>query len=191
MKVWHDLPWAQVGEVSPNEGAIDQKHPSLVPPEGRDAIKWRFGSWSGLFGWISGDRLTGDERNPTRREKVGIKIGETAGDGGLVEVYCQRPNTTEDRDMIRVMTLTSGFVEFHVPIRDFVAAAPRVTRLVTDNGRYVWNIQGDSDADSPFGAMVIYDTWVGGVPVDESRWRAVAVVNPTVIPDETPGVVPA
>ena len=174
MKLWHDLPWAQVGEVSPNEGALDQKHPSLVPPEGRDAIKFRFGSWSGLFGWISGDRLTGDERNPTRREKVGIKIWETVGDGGLVEVYCQRPNTTEDRDMIRVLTLTAWGIEFHVPVTGVVAAPPRVSRFYSDDGRYAYNVQGDLTPEFPHGRIVQYDT---KGTVDESQWQAVAVLR--------------
>lgn len=154
MKVWHDLPWAQVGEVSPNEGALDQKHPSLVPPEGRDTVKWRLGSWAGMFGWISGDRLTGDERNPTRREKVGIKIGETAGDGGLVEIYCQRPNTTEDKDMIRVLTLTAAGIEFHVPVTGVVAAQPRVTRFYSDHKLFMINWQDDTGA--PTG--IVYPT---------------------------------
>ena len=166
MNVWHDLPWAQAGAVSPNEQALDQKHPTFVPPEGRDTVKFRFGSWAGMFGWISGDRLTGDERNPTRREKVGIKLGETpVGDGGLVEIHLQRPNTTEDKDMVRVMTLTSYGIEFHVPVRGVVAAPPRVSRFYSDDGRYCFNVQGDGG-----GHIVQYDT--NGTS-DETQWMPV------------------
>ena len=172
MKVLHDMPWAQFGEVSPNELALDQKHPSLVPSEGRDTVKLRLGSWAGMFGWISGDRLTGDERNPTRREKWGLKLGETAGDGGLLELHLQRPNTTEDRDMIPVLRLTTEYAEILVPFRQAPPAGPppKVTRFFTDHGRFCVNWQDDTGTP----AGIVYDT--KGAP-DETQWTAVGRVR--------------
>src|SRR3990167_10125215 len=155
MKVFHDLPWAQLGQVSPNELGLDQKHPSLVPPEGKDTVKFRIGSWAGMFGWISGDRLHGDERNPNRSEKVGIKLGEGPGDCGVLEVHLMKPNATDDEDMVKVVTMTPSGIEFHVPVTGLLMG--KTDRMVNrQSERFVTVQQGD-------GNFVTYDTAKGPV----------------------------
>src|SRR3990167_4194360 len=83
-----------------------------------DPAKIRLGSWlSGYFGAISGDRLAAHPtttESPTRYEKVLIALKEDedapkGSNGGCVEIFLQRPNTADDKNMIRVLTLTTNY----------------------------------------------------------------------------------
>ena len=175
-KILHELDWAYVTQVSPNEVSIDQKHPDLLPKEGRDPCKLRFGSWTeDIFGWISGDRLVGDKEKPTRREKLGIKLGLDPGDRNVFSVSLQRPNTTDDANMNRVVEMYHDQIKFLVPVVGATITAPTPSRFRSDDGRYVYNVQGDPTADYPYGRIVQYDT---KGTTDESKWTAVAILKP-------------
>ena len=141
----HELPWAYVAQVSPNEVSIDQKHPDLLPKEGRDPCKLRFGSWTeDIFGWISGDRLVGDKEKPTRREKLGIKLGLDPGDRNVFSVSLQRPNTTDDANMTRVVEMYHDQIKFLVPVVG-VAMSASPDRITSKDGKYVTVQQGDGN----------------------------------------------
>ena len=145
-KILHELDWAYIAQVSPNEVSIDQKHPDLLPPAGRDPCKLRFGSWTeDIFGWVSGDRLEGSASHPTRREKLGLKLGRDSGDRNVFSVSLQRPNTTEDKDMVRVIEMYHDQIKFMVPVVGASVTAATSDRLVSRNGRYVTVQQGDGN----------------------------------------------
>lgn len=70
-----------------------------------------------IYNILSGNRL----KNGVQREKCMIMLRADEGfplsaDGGCVDFFLQRPNTTEDKDMIRVMTLSTRGLELFVPL---------------------------------------------------------------------------
>ena len=148
-RVLHDLDWAVLVQVSPNEIALDQKHPDTIPPQGRDPVKFRMGSWSeDIFGWFSGDRLEGDRTQPTRREKLGLKLVKDPGDRNVFSVSLQRPNTTDDANMVRVVEMYHNEIKFLVPTNLGASNTPSFLR--SQNGAFEVHQQGD-------GNLVLYD----------------------------------
>ena len=142
--ILHELPWAYVAQVSPNEISIDQKHPDLLPPEGRDPCKLRFGSWTeDIFGWVSGDRLEGSASHPTRREKLGLKLGKDSGDRNVFSVSLQRPNTTDDANMVRVIEMYHDQIKFMVPVVGAPITASNFLR--STDGRLLLAAQDDGN----------------------------------------------
>jgi len=156
-RVLHEFEWGVLAQVSPNEIALDQKHPSQLPPSSRDPVKFRMGSWTeDIFGWISGDRLEGDSSQPTRREKLGLKLGLDPGDRNVFSVSLQRPNTTDDANMVRVVEMYHDQIKFLVPVTTGLSGGGAVpARLQSADGRIVLVAQDD-------GNFVLY---IDGVPV--------------------------
>lgn len=174
-KILHELDWAVVAQVSPNEVSIDQKHPSLLPPEGRDPCKLRFGSWTeDIFGWVSGDRLVGNVEAPGRQEKLGLKLGLDPGDRNVFSVSLQRPYTTDDKNMVRVIEMYHDQIKFLVPVVGAPVTTPPSalpTRFKSDDGRYTYNVQGDPTPEYPHGRIVQYD----------ASGNAVAILKPELL----------
>lgn len=162
-----------------NELAFDQKgeqgHPTFDDP-----VKLRFGAWrpadgrpSYYIAAISMDVLEGDGIEPTRKEKgfIALKLDPDP----MIEIFLQRrADTTEDRDMIRVFSISEDFAQFHVPVQGLIAVAPHTTRFYSDDGRYCFNVQGDEG-----GKIVQYDTRGSA---DERQWQAIGEFRATKFP---------
>ncbi len=120
------------GASTQNELTVDSKieDPSAV----------RLGAPAGsALGKISGDVLV----LGSRQEKTLIILKSDSVRGGYYEFYCQRPNTNDDANMVRVMRLSLSGLELFVPIRQ---------------GQFALQLQDD-------GNFVVYDT-------SASPWRA-------------------
>ena len=152
-----------------NEVALDQKsvdgHPTFDDP-----LKLRFGAWppadgrSGFYlGAIGADLLSGDPTNPTRHEKgfLALKLDPVP----TIEIFLQRrADTTEDRDMIRVVTITASGVEWHVPVKGFSAPTGQAF-LSSPNGKFVTHQQDDGNLVTyevtPDGWVPVWSSWTG------------------------------
>lgn len=155
-----------------NEVSIDQKEAPDGSSTFDDPVKLRFGAYrpadgrrSFYLGAISMDVLEADGPEPRRREKgfIALKLDPDP----VIELFLQkRADTTEDRDMVRVLSISENYCEFYVPVRGLPTVAPsRVTRFYSDDGRYCFNVQGDLG-----GHIVQYDT---NGTADEAQWTAV------------------
>ena len=175
LKVIADLYHALVRGYT-NEVSIDQKEAPGGSATFDDPVKLRFGAYrpadgrrSFYLGAISMDVLEADGPEPRRREKgfIALKLDPDP----VIEVFLQkRADTTEDRDMVLVFSVSEDYCEFHVPVRGLPTTAPsRVTRVYTDDGRYCYNFQGPSSGQ-PLGAGIKYDTHGSA---DGSTWTAV------------------
>ena len=88
-----------------------------------DPPKERFASPAGSFGCISGNVLRSDGGQDEKVLLI-LKPDEYAGgQGGSYEFFAQRPNTVDDANMIKLLTLNTREAIFHVPIR-FVTTVP-------------------------------------------------------------------
>lgn len=143
-------------------------------PNTNDPTKIRQGTFdaSTWLGGFSGDFLTGDPANPRRAEKVlvGLKL---ESDGGCLEVFCQRPNTDDDANMIRIMRISNGGIEFFGrKIADsggLIGGGTAGGRFYSPSGRWLWNYQDD-------GSVVLYDTHNS---TNEGTWTAKWAQRPT------------
>ncbi len=139
-----------------------------------DPVKFRVVGWipsgqNGYMGAFSANVAEGSDDNLVQREKilVAFKIDPDP----CLEIYLQkRADTTEDRDMLRVIRLTPHELELGVPIKGSVTGG-KVTRFYTDGGKFVINWQDDTGR--PVG--VVYSTNNGSA--DESTWTAVGTVQ--------------
>lgn len=85
-----------------------------------------------------------------------------------------------DLAMIEVATINPDGIEFRVPVKFSAGiiggagtALAGVSRFVSDNGRYVFNVQGDQG-----GHIVVYDTWdAQGNVIPESQWSQTGAVG--------------
>jgi hypothetical protein len=86
---------------------------------------------------------------------------------GEIDVFVRRhdPNSGDDRQFLRVLTIRHDGVQFHVPVT--VQAAP-TSFLRSHDGRFELHMQGD-------GNLVVYDT-------AEPTWRAIWSSNSVVAP---------
>ena len=102
---------------SGNELYLDAK------PDTNDPTKFRQGTFDfgNYFGAFSGDFLEGPTDNPVRYEKVlvSLKPDDDSGNigtnhsAGCLEVYLMPKDSTEDSDMVRVLRLTTKYIEFY------------------------------------------------------------------------------
>jgi len=78
-------------------------------------------------------------------------------------------------------TFSHDGIEFHVPVNTAPAPGPvpiRVSRFYSDDGAYVYNVQGDPTPEFPSGRIVQYATH--GSP-DPAQWTPVAILKPTAL----------
>ncbi|OFW04179.1 MAG: hypothetical protein A3I61_09340 [Acidobacteria bacterium RIFCSPLOWO2_02_FULL_68_18] len=68
-RVLHDFEWGHLAQVSPNEIALDAKHPDRLPPDHRhDTLKNRMGVWHPKEGsCVSAQPLPDAAQPPTHR----------------------------------------------------------------------------------------------------------------------------
>lgn len=85
-----------------------------------------------------------------------------------------RPGDTDDARMIPVLQLHYDKIVAHVPIVGAVAATGGDTRsFLSDDGRYLFNVQGDPTEEFPHGRIVQYR---------RSDMKAVAILRPEPLP---------
>lgn len=138
------------------EWAVLRFHRNEVSLDGKagvdDPVKYRGGSFlSESLNIISGDHLSGDTGSPARAEKVMIMLkryGPGPTHGGMVEIFVQDWNTSDDAGMRRAITITPDQIEFHKPVKMLPCCSQQDT-LVSSNGKYKLVMQGD-------GNLVIY-----------------------------------
>jgi len=135
------LPWGRI-EFGLNEMSIV----STVD----DPAKLRIGATeSNVFGCVSGDYV---RPSGVHEQKILIKMSEDDNHpgqrGGMMEVFLQRPGTTDDENMIRALTLTTEYVQFHVPFKGVEPQQPAVppNELRAPNGIYWQAIQDDGNS---------------------------------------------
>src|SRR2546425_976354 len=136
-----NLPWGRI-EFGLNEMSIV----STV----NDPAKLRIGATEcNVFGAISGDYV---RPSGVQEQKILIKMAEDDNHpgqrGGMMEVFLQRPGTSDDENMIRVLTLTTEYAQFHVPVRGLEPQTPGVppNELRAPNGIYWQAIQDDGNS---------------------------------------------
>ena len=181
-----DLPHAVLHVVSPNELGFDQKDDGHGVPTMEDPIKLRFGAWHlprGKFyiGAIGMDVLRRRSDGTVSREEVGflkLAVDEMRdGDGDpvpMVEVFLTpRVGQSQDADMQRVLTLSRKGATFHVPTNVGGGSAGLPSVFVSDDGRYLYNVQGDPTPEYPYGRIVQYR---------RSDMKAVAILRPEALP---------
>lgn len=102
-----------------------------------------------------------------------------------IHLLVDNPAVPDDRKMVPVLLIRPDGWTPLVPFKAFKdvvhgpslqpdsptppadLGAPRVTRFSSDNGRFVFNVQGDENPPH----IVVYDTWdANGQPVDEAVW---------------------
>ena len=167
--IFRETQWAVLHEFA-NEYSLDGK-------EGvDDPVKWRVSTpvtnGSGYLGALTGSVNVGSKESPIYREKIIIALKRGTGDRGVLEFFCQRPNTTEDIDMVRVFELDTSHAQFFVPVfGQFMGAIiPHVTRFYTDQGKFMCNWQDDTG--QPTGILYrIVD------PANEGTWVPVGKVR--------------
>lgn len=75
--------------------------------------------------------------------------------------------------MQKIAQIRTDGVEFYVPLTAPNLAAP--SRFRSDDGRYVYNVQGDPTPEFPYGRIVQYDR---NGSDDPTKWTAVAILRP-------------
>lgn len=132
------------------------------PRDGRDAY---------YIGKDSYDILRLDGNRLVRNEKIfwAYKLDPHP----TVELYLQRrADTTEDRDMVRVLSATASGVQFHVPVQGAGGGAGPVQRMWSSDGTYFTQQQDDGNfvsyaVDVPFdiGAnpRALWSAWTGKI----------------------------
>lgn len=131
-----------------------------------DPVAYRGGTHEGgSLRKDSADRLRGGQR----LERVAAIWKEDPDGSGRLEIYCQGPGQNGDMNASHIrLTLSHAGAMVH----GLTAAAPRVSRFYSDDGRFCWNFQGPASGQ-PLGAGIKYDTHDSP---DESTWTAVARV---------------
>lgn len=187
----HDLPHADFYRVSVNEIALDQKQSDTEPgqPSHDDPVAFRFGAWAnpkdrerplGRLKWyiakISLDVLRWIQGRKSRTEIGFLKLAVDElfdMDGKPVPMVALflTENTEDSFDdaMAPVAIFTRSGIRFLVPVYGMnQSVAPKVTRFYADNGKYCFNVQGDTD-----GQIIRYDTHGSA---DETTWTATGKV---------------
>lgn len=180
-----DLPDGQIKPVGQNEVALDSHVDD--PPKFRLGVKRLLESWGRSLGAFSGDLV---HQNGSREEMVLVQLKETEDAqgrttrGGELYVGLKRPGTeSKDDAMIDVLVanVEQGF-HFRLPVYapNLTGETPlpqsaRVSRFWSDDGRYVYNVQGDATPEFPHGRIVQYAT---NGTTDESQWTPVAIIRP-------------
>jgi len=98
---------------------------------------------------------------------------------GQFTVWVRGPGQNESGT--HLATLSHDGIEFHVPVNTAPAPGPvpiRVSRFYSDDGHYVYNVQGDPTEEFPSGRIVQYATHG---TADESQWEAVAILRPELL----------
>lgn len=167
--------WFRYGtHAGANETCLDAK------PGTHDPTKHRQGTSDpgNYFGAFSGDFL-GPEDVRYEKVLVGLKPDDDAPQvystqpGGSFEVSCQRPGTTDDRDMVRGLRVTSRYIElFGRRLIEVLEGEPRwligggqPDRMLSGNGRWMTVQQGD-------GNFVTYDLSRGAPRPETAVWSA-------------------
>ena len=150
----YDMPWARL-LAGNNELKLRAKAVAEGGPASADALMLRFQApvenlaGSGWLGCIAADVISDGV------ERVQLKLGLKLDPGPVLELYATKPGTAgDDKDEVRVFRFALDGVEFGVPVKGVVAAAPRVSRFYTDRHRFCVNWQ--EDTGSPAG--IVYDT---------------------------------
>ena len=114
-----------------------------------DPAKVRIGGTrSSVFGCISGDFV---RPSGVQEEKILIQMKEDDNHpgqkGGMVEIHLQRPGTNDDENLVRVLTLTTEYAQFHVPVRGLEPLNPSAppNELRAPNGINWLAIQNDGN----------------------------------------------
>ena len=108
-------------------------------------------------GCVSGNVLRAD--GVGQDEKVLLILKEQDG----YDVFQQRPGTSDDAGMTRLLTLSLAGVDAKIPL----PSGP-TPRMVSPNGRFILNVQND-------GNLVMYDTHGNA---DETTWTPVWWTGP-------------
>lgn len=190
-----ELEHAIIHVTSPNEVAFDQK--DLWPaqpgvPSWEDPIKWRFGAYQqpdGKFycAAISMDVLTRLSDGTIHRREVGfikLAVDEMVDQDGdpvpMIAVFlAPHIDQTQDDDMDPpVFVMSRKGIRFNVPVLGALSGTSSQFR--SDDGRYLYNVQGDPTPEYPHGRIVQYDTQHPAFGANPSA-AAVAILKPTTL----------
>lgn len=123
---------------------------------------------------------------PRRSERLMFEFGQdddpAAAEGAYrMDIFDQEDplGVETDKGERRMLTLSKAKgLEVYLPINAYGGIArgnvalDGVHRFTSDNGRYVFNVQGDTER------IVVYDTWdLHGQPLPESVWGATGAVG--------------
>ena len=194
-----DMTDAELKIVSVNEIGLDQKMSETEQGQPRhdDPVALRYGAWARPLGRIkyylakiSLDALhwSGQVNRPHRTEVGFFKLAIDElydGDGHPLPMITlnltENDSSSNDADMQPVATFTRNGIRFYVPVfmeggQSAGPAAPsRVSRFYSDDGRYVYNVQGDPTPEFPLGRIVQYNR---NNTDDETLWTPVAILRP-------------
>ena len=195
-----DLPDAELAVISVNEIGLIQKSSETDPsqPKHDDPVGFGFGAWARPFGrlkyYIGKIRLDAMRWKDGRRHftEVGfikLAVDELVdGDGKpvpMVAIYlCPDDNSSFDDAEQPVAIFTRRGIRFLAPVTMEAgggSAAPAggvPSRFQSDDGRYIYNVQGDPTPEFPSGRIVQYDTRGGA---DGQTVTPVAILRPEAI----------
>lgn len=166
------------GDVIGWLGTINDNEIELTAVGLNDPTKLRFAIHRNVvesnLGGISFNR----SRDDGQHDEDALIMGRLTANkkGGAVFIAVRPQNGNNDEDVREVFYIDSGVAYFRVPV-----VAPNLgwggvpSRFKSDNGRYVYNVQGDPTPEFPHGRIVQYDTHGNA---DESTWTAVAILRP-------------
>tara|TARA_R110000868_G_scaffold181331_4_gene422247 strand:+ start:5838 stop:6425 length:588 start_codon:yes stop_codon:yes gene_type:complete len=156
----------------------------------------RFASPGGGLGKFSGNVI---DANGRQEEVVLMQFKNAERDrgtsdefkGGAMTLHLKNPHVSDDAGMVKIFEADYAGITFCVPVTQGVdgggtftgggtpiPGSSRVSRFYSDNGRYCYNVQGDSTEACPHGRIVQYDTHGS---IDEATWTAVATMQGTPI----------
>lgn len=184
-----DLEQAHVHAVSPNELAFDQKDDGQGHAAWDDPIKLRFGAFDQADGKfyiaaISLDVLSRRSDGSIHRREVGmikLAVDEMVDRDGdpvpMIAVFlAPHKDRTDDKDMDPPILLMSrkGLIVNVPMLGSSTSAISGRSSFMSDNGRYLYNVQGDPTPEYPHGRIVQYD-------VTHSPWKAVSILKPVAL----------
>ena len=163
MAIIANFPWGWIGTIADNE--IEIVSTISDPPKVRLAVE------EALVESNLGSVSFNTRRPDGTHDEHGYIMGRLTADKQAGACYIAlRPVGQEACREVLYMDPTQAI--FRVPISAPNLSAPAMFR--SDDGRYVYNVQGDPTPEYPHGRIVQYDTVT--LP-----WTAVAILKPTAL----------
>lgn len=154
-----DFPWGWIGTYDDNEIEIVSTIPD--PPKVRLAVQ--ADQVESNLGGVSFNVRRADGRH----EEYGYVMGRLTADrqAGAVYIALRHPAEQQSREVVYI---DPSVALFRVPL-----SAPNMiqSQFRSDDGRYVYNVQGDPTPEFPHGRIVQYDTAT-------TPWTPVAIIRP-------------